>query len=304
MSAHSRSRSFAVACALALSWGAAGFAAPVADAAPAGCPDLSVVAVPGTWETSDAAPRKGILAAAADGLPGRVHTDYIAYTATAFPWEHEVYGRSKNEAFGKARGVLAGIARACPGTRFAILGYSQGADAAGDLAAEIGSGMGVVSPERVSLVGLISDPRRGPGDNLVGPYVPGMGAGGPRPGGFGWLSSRAYTFCAPGDLYCTMPNGDFAGRIAGLAAEVSNPDPAQFGRYVQEGVGVLNDAMAAGGPGLMADQMNSRAVEQRRTQINRFMASGVHQSYPHYSVGGGQTPLSWLRSRLIGIAGR
>ncbi len=31
----------------------------------------------------------------------------------------------------------------------------------------------------------------------------------------GWLSNRTYTFCAP-VLFCSMPNGDFSGRIEGL----------------------------------------------------------------------------------------
>lgn len=136
--------------------------ATTAHAAPVGCPSLYVVAIPGTWETSKTEPGRGMLALAADNLPGNAQTDYVAYTATAFPWEGEVYGRSKNEAIAGARGLIGDVARACGNTKFALLGYSQGADAAGDLAVEIGTGLGVVPADRIGLVGLIADPRRSP----------------------------------------------------------------------------------------------------------------------------------------------
>ncbi|MFF0488415.1 cutinase family protein [Nocardia sp. NPDC004068] len=273
-------------------------------AAPApGCPDLYVVAVPGTWETSNSDPGRGILAVSADGLPGNVRVDYVSYAATAFPWEGDVYGRSKQEAVEKARNLVAAMGRACGATRIALLGYSQGADAAGDVAAEIGTGLGVVPADRVVLVGLISDPRRSPTDNLIGPPVPGAGAVGPRPGGFGWVSGQTYTFCVAGDLYCSMPDGDFAGRIAGFFVQLSNPDAAQLGRYQQEAGDLFGDAMRAGGLGLLSDQLNANAYEERQHQIDQFLQSGVHQSYPGYIVAPGNlTPLTWLRQRLIDAA--
>ncbi|MEU1984018.1 cutinase family protein [Nocardia sp. NPDC019395] len=273
-----------------------------AQAVPANCPNLYVVAIPGTWETSKADPGRGMLAAAADGLPNGAYSDYVAYTATAFPWEGEVYGRSKNEAIAGARGLISDVARRCGNTRFALLGYSQGADAAGDLASEIGTGLGVVPADRVSLVGLIADPRRSPIDNLIGPAVPGAGAGGPRLTGFGWLSNRTYTFCAVGDLYCSTPDGDFAARIAGFLAQVSNADPAQLSNYHSLGVELLNDALAAGGVGLLHDQLNGDAYEERKKQVDDFVKSGIHQSYPHYRVAGGATALTWLRQQLVSLS--
>ncbi|MEU7143669.1 cutinase family protein [Nocardia sp. NPDC046473] len=270
-----------------------------AQAAPQDCPEMYVVAVPGTWETSNTDPGKGMLAAVADNLPGNVRTDYVVYPATAFPWEGDVYGRSKGEAVDHARGLISTMAQHCDNTRFALLGYSQGADAAGDLAAEIGTGLGVVSPNRVALVGLISDPRRSPTDTLIGPPVAGAGAGGPRIGGFGWLSPQTYTFCAAGDLYCATPDGDFAARFAGLFAQISNPNPALFGNYQQQANQLIADALAAGGLGLLSDQLNNSAYEERKRQVDDFLKSGIHQSYPGYAIGGGATPLTWLRQRLI-----
>ncbi|MBB5918830.1 hypothetical protein BJY24_007742 [Nocardia transvalensis] len=277
--------------------------APAAHAAPDGCPGTYVVAIPGTWETSNSEPGEGMLAAVTDNLPGDIRTDYVAYAATAFPWEGDVYGRSKREAFEKARGLVDSMARACGATQFAILGYSQGADAAGDLASEIGTGLGVVPANRVSMVGLIADPRRAPTDNLIGPPVLGAGAGGPRLGGFGWLSPRTYTFCVAGDLYCSMPDGDFAGRIAGFFAQISNPDPAQVGNYQQQANALIADALAAGGLGLLSDQLNNQAYDQRKKQVDDFVKSGIHQSYPGYVVDpSGATPLTWLRRQLINSA--
>ncbi|MGW4367084.1 cutinase family protein [Nocardia takedensis] len=272
---------------------------PAASAAP--CPDDYVVAVPGTWETSNSEPEKGMLAMVTDGLPGDVRVDYVHYAATAFPWEGDVYGRSKQEATDKTRGLVAAMSRECAGTRIALLGYSQGADAAGDVAAEVGTGLGPAAPAQISLVGLIADPKRSPVDNLIGPPVLGAGAGGPRIGGFGWVSPQTFTFCAYGDLYCSMPDGDFAGRIAGLAAQLSNPDPARVGDYQNQVGALINDALAAGGLGLLSDQLNNTAYEQRRRQVDDFIKSGIHQSYPSYQVGGGATPISWLRQKLFEV---
>lgn len=305
MSPYTRWKSLAAAGLVAVTYGLAqlGGGAP-AHAMPA-CPGLYVLAVPGTWETSDDDPRTGMLAASVDALPGDVGVGYVAYTATAFPWEGEVYGRSKHEAVEKARAAVAAVAQSCATTRIAILGYSQGADAAGDLAAEIGTGHGVVAPDRIALVGLVSDPRRAPTDTLIGPPVAGAGAGGPRPGGFGFLAPRTYTFCAAGDLYCAMPDGDFAGRIAGFFVEISNPDPALFDRYSRDAADLLDAALAAGGLGLLAGQLDASAVDERKAQIAEFVNSGVHQSYPFYVVGpGGETALSWLRRQLVDLIGK
>jgi hypothetical protein len=274
-----------------------------AHAAPPVCPKLYVVAIPGTWETSDKDPGKGMLAGVTNNLPGDVRTDYVAYAATAFPWEGDVYGRSKQEAVDHARGMISAMAQHCGATRIALLGYSQGADAAGDLAASIGTGLGVVPADRVALVGLIADPRRSPADHLIGPPVIGAGASGPRVGGFGWLSNRTYTFCATGDLYCSMPNGDFAGRIGGLLVQLSNPNPSQIGTYQTEVSTLVTDALAAGGVGLLDNQITSQEYNQRRKQIDDFLKSGIHQSYPHYAVGSSDdTALTWLHERLIEAA--
>nr|WP_232236400.1 cutinase family protein [Nocardia sp. BMG51109] len=276
--------------------------APPAHADP-DCPGMYVVAVPGTWETSREDPREGMLSAVTDGLPGNVSTDYVAYAATALPWEGDVYGRSKQEAVDGARGLVADMGRRCAATRIALIGYSQGADAAGDLAAEIGTGLGVVPPDRVAAVGLISDPRRSPSDALVGPPVAGAGAGGQRITGFGWVSPRVRTICAVGDLYCSTPTDDFATRFAGLFAQLSAPDPGRAGTYQEQAQAIINDLMAAGGLPTLQGQFSDSANAQRMQQLQDFNDSAVHRNYPSYVVDrSGATATSWLRHWLIDAA--
>ncbi|WP_372440653.1 cutinase family protein [Nocardia acididurans] len=275
---------------------------PQADAAPA-CPDLNVVAVPGTWETSHDDPGQGMLSLVTRGLPGSVRTDYVTYAATALPWEGEVYGMSKREAVNTARGMVAEMAGRCPATRFALIGYSQGADAAGDLAAEIGTGLGVVPPDRIAAVGLLSDPRRSPTDALIGPPVPGAGAGGARIGGFGWISDRVRTFCADGDLYCSVPQTDLAGRFAGFLTQLSAPDPFQVVNYAVTLQSILSEALIPGVAAILAAPADNPAGEQWMTQVQEFLMSGAHQSYPHYAVdANGTAATTWLHNWLADIA--
>ncbi|WP_433608793.1 cutinase family protein [Prescottella agglutinans] len=275
--------------------------AGTAQAAPA-CPNLQVVAIPGTWETtSDPGAHRGpgMLGAVTGGLPASVGVDYVTYAATAFPWETEVYGASKRQAVDSARGIIADVAQRCGNTNFALVGYSQGADAAGDLAAEIGTGLGVVPPSRIAAVGLLSDPRRSESDTLVGPWVVGNGAGGPRVGGFGLVTPQTRTFCAVGDLYCSTPKDDFVTRMAGFLAQNSSPEAPMTGRYVQEAMAIVQDLMAAGGMPTLQAQSSDTANEDRVDKLDRFYRSQVHQDYVTYVVDpSGATATSWLANWL------
>ena len=275
--------------------------APVASADP--CPSLYVVAIPGTWEPSGTRPGAGMLAPVTNGLPGSVRTDYVTYSATAFPWESNVYAKSKQQAVDNARGMIGAMAASCGDTRFAIVGYSQGADAAGDLAAEIGTGIGVVPPTRVEGVGLLSDPRRSESDVLIGPAVGGNGASGPRIGGFGWLSGKTVTLCAVGALYCSTPKDDFVMRLAGFMAQASDPTPASALALRDEAAVIVNDLITAGGlPALMA-QLDPGANSRRIDQLVDFYGSQVHTDYTRYVVdGAGNSATSWLHGWLAGKA--
>ncbi|MGY2062414.1 cutinase family protein, partial [Nocardia gipuzkoensis] len=204
---------------------------------------------------------------------------------TAFPWEGDVYGASKKQAIDNARGLLSGMVGRCAATHYAIVGYSQGADAAGDLAAEIGTGLGVVPPDRMAGVGLISDPRRSPLDVQVGPVVGGAGAGGPRPGGFGFISDRVRTICAAGDLYCSTEDQDYVTRFAGFLAQASGATAANLWRYQLEAGSIIGDLMSHGGIPTLQSQLTDDANQQRVKQLEQFYGSGAHTSYGNYGVG-------------------
>lgn len=278
-----------------------GTSAGAAQADPA-CPSLYVVAIPGTWETG-ASPDKqaggGMLGAVTNRLGGDIRTDYVRYAATAFPWEGDVYGASRQQATDNARGMLEAMQARCGETRFGIIGYSQGADAAGELANEIGSGLSSIRPEKVAAVGLLSDPKRSPTDVLIGPAVPGSGAGGPRVGGFGTLHDRTVTFCAPGDLYCSTESDDFVTRMAGFAATNSDPGSSDSPNYAPEAGAIIGDLAGAGGIPALRSQLTDEANLERAGQLARFYGSGTHQNYQGYAVdAAGTTPTTWLANWL------
>jgi hypothetical protein len=243
-----------------------------------------------------------MLAGVTGDMPSGTRVDYVSYPATAFPWEGDIYGKSKQIAVNHAQGMIGAMAARCPATKIAIVGYSQGADAAGDVAANIGTGIGVVPPSRIAGVGLISDPRRSPTDVQVGPIAGGAGASGPRPGGFGFLSSRVRTICDPKDLYCSTMSNDYVTRFAGFLAEASDPNPANTWRYQLEAGSIIGDLMAGGGIPILQSQLSEGANKQRVQQLERFYGSGAHTSYGTYRVGGGETALSWMHDWIAGMA--
>lgn len=273
------------------------------SAAADSCPSLYVVAIPGTWETGkEKKPQPGMLAGVTRNMPSSVDVDYVTYAATAFPWEGEVYGNSKKEAVDNARGLITSMISSCPATKIAMVGYSQGADATGDLAAEIGTGAGAIRPEKIAAVGLISDPRRSPTDIQVGPFAPGAGAGGPRVGGFGWISDRVRTICSPDDLYCSTAEDDFVTRLAGFLAQSSDANPANLWRYQLEAGAIMNDLMLNGGIPTLQSQLTDSANKQRVKDLEHFYRSQAHTLYGSYPVGNGQTAVSWMHNWIAGQA--
>lgn len=115
----------------------------------------------------------------------------------------------------------------CPLSSYVLMGFSQGAVIAGDIASDIGNGRGPVDEDLVLGVTLIADGRRQTGVGQdIGPTPPGQGAEitlqdvpmlktlglemtGPRPGGFGLLNNRTNQICAAGDLICAAPESAF-----------------------------------------------------------------------------------------------
>ncbi|TQC44744.1 cutinase family protein [Rhodococcus sp. WS4] len=206
-----------------------------AEAAPAssGCPAVEVVMMPGTFETDSTANpdvAKGLLKKVTDPLSqlfgSSIKITYPAYEASAFN-KGKTYGTSKASGIAAGARVMQTRATQCPNTLFALGGYSQGADVAGDLAWLIGHDKGPIPAEKLITVGLVADPRQNSnGDNtLVGPPVDGIGIAGARPGGFGKTAAVTRSYCAPDDLYCST-NAGKDGLLAGLGRVLAQPPTA------------------------------------------------------------------------------
>ncbi|OLT32954.1 hypothetical protein BJF84_24355 [Rhodococcus sp. CUA-806] len=130
------------------------------------CPDNILVAIPGTTETNEQADPTvpvGMLRSVVDPLESefsaqQLQTYTVPYVATIVNDKAQTYGTSKKEAIDRASQHIADKAAECPGTKFGLTGFSQGADAAGDLASKIGHGTGPISADRMFAVGLLADP--------------------------------------------------------------------------------------------------------------------------------------------------
>jgi hypothetical protein len=209
-----------------------------------------VISIPGTWESSptdDPAnptqfPRALLLNVTrpiqeqygAD----RVQVYTVPYTAQFHnPLSADgqmSYNDSRTEGTRAAVKAMTDMNAKCPLTSYVLVGFSQGAVIAGDIASDVGNGRGPVDQDLVLGTTLIADGRRQEGVGLdVGPNPPGQGAeimlheiptlsalgltmSGDRPGGFGALNDRTNQICGTGDLICAAPEQAF--NIANLPA--------------------------------------------------------------------------------------
>lgn len=209
----------------------------------ASCPDVQMISIPGTWESSPQLdpfnPTQfpiALLLNVTNPLRqqfdnARLEIYTVPYTAqfhNPFAADKQMsYNQSRAEGFDAAVRAMTDMNNRCPLTSYVLIGFSQGAVIAGDIASDIGNGRGPVDEDLVLGAALIADGRRQPGVGQdVGPNAPGQGAEitldevpmlgelgldmtGPRPGGFGMLNNRVYEICASGDLICSAPESAF-----------------------------------------------------------------------------------------------
>ncbi|MGV0581105.1 cutinase family protein [Mycolicibacterium elephantis] len=209
----------------------------------ASCPDVQLISIPGTWESSPQMDPfnpvqfpMALLLNVTNPIRAQFGTDRlevytVPYTAqfhNPFSSDNQMsYNDSRAEGFHNAVKAMADMTERCPLTSYVLLGFSQGAVIAGDIASDIGNGRGPVDEDLVLGVALIADGRRQTGVGQdVGPTPAGVGAEitldeipllnefgldmtGPRPGGFGLLNDRTYEICARGDLICSAPESAF-----------------------------------------------------------------------------------------------
>ncbi|RVW07390.1 cutinase family protein [Prescottella agglutinans] len=175
-----------------------------------------------TWiDQASSAPLKAV-------APGSYAAMYIAYPADMSSYENSV-----NTGVANAESVIRAIRLSCPDTKFAIVGYSEGADVARRVAMNVGhqeadadGKYGLVDPANVVGVVIVADAGRdagqGPFPGAQNPFsnpdgfdlkyqngkkpVPGQGVT-PDTGGsdFGALAGRVASFCSDGDLTCAAP---------------------------------------------------------------------------------------------------
>ena len=209
----------------------------------ASCPDVDMIAIPGTWESSPTddplnptqfpiALLRNVTGPIAEQFGrDRVEVYTVPYTAqfhNPLSADRQMsYNDSRTEGTRAAVAAMTAMNDRCPPTSYVLVGFSQGAVIAGDLASDIGNGRGPVDEDLVLGVTLIADGRRHPGEGLeIGPNPPGQGAeitlaevpalsalgltmSGPRSGGFGALNNRTNQICGPGDLICAAPQSAF-----------------------------------------------------------------------------------------------
>lgn len=210
----------------------------------ASCPDVQALVIPGTWESSPvddplnpthfplslllSVSRPLQQAYSADRL--QVFTvPYTAQFHNPFSADEQMsYNDSRSEGTRAAVKALTEMTEKCPLTSYVLIGFSQGAVIAGDIASDAGNGRGPVDEDLMLGVTLIADGRRQTGvGREIGNNPPGQGAEitlheipmlstlglemtGERPGGFGALNDRTNQICAAGDLICAAPEGAFS----------------------------------------------------------------------------------------------
>jgi hypothetical protein len=208
------------------------------------CPDVQLIAIPGTWESSleddplnPAQFPKALLLNVTRPIreqfnSSRVETYTVPYTAQfrnplGGPPQMS-YDDSRAEGTRAAVKAMTDMNVKCPLTGYVLVGFSQGAVIAGDIASDVGNGRGPVDDDLVLGVTLIADGRRQQGvGQEIGPNPPGEGAEiilhevpvlstlgltmtGARPGGFGALNAKTNEICGAGDLICAAPPEAFS----------------------------------------------------------------------------------------------
>ncbi|ORI25339.1 cutinase family protein [Rhodococcus sp. 1168] len=165
------------------------------------------------------------------GAPkGQVKEGSYAAVYVEYPANMASYDEAVNTGVENSQKVMRAIAASCPDTRFAIVGYSEGADVTRRAAMEIGNqtpdgngNYGIVDPSKVVGVVILADAGRKAGEGAfpgsasgTGPdgfdkvYQNGSGPAGAgalpgTSGSFGALEGKVASFCSEGDLTCAMP---------------------------------------------------------------------------------------------------
>lgn len=149
-------------------------------------------------------------------------------------------------------------------SEYCILGYSQGAKIAGDVARSL------EFDHNFKRVYLISDPERHIDDMLIGPSVAGEGVCGTRR-----VGPKCRQFAQPGDIICSNENPIFK-YMAGTTALMCIQHPFLWMRTAAQ------------------HQRPGFVNKQTMNEIKIFLRSQVHISYNTYEVMSGLTVPEWI----------
>ncbi|AGL18247.1 cutinase family protein [Actinoplanes sp. N902-109] len=177
--------------------GAAGLAvAPLTFAAQApgnGCADVEVIGARGTTER----PGLGVLLTPLAQQLTRELSPSVRTTAVDYPANFN-YTASVRQGVTALTGDVRATAATCAGTRFVLMGYSQGADVVGDALVTLPAGLA----DRVTAVLLFGDPTFTAGESF---NVTDGTRSGVFPRGRGQLAAfagRTRSFCNRNDQFC------------------------------------------------------------------------------------------------------
>ncbi|MCX5045635.1 cutinase family protein [Aldersonia sp. NBC_00410] len=223
-----------------------GYESVLTGAGAPGCYDMVSIAIAGKGDTpSSNANNQFIVAADGTVLPaakagdfdsgwlkpvvnapnGAVGSDSYAAIYVDYPANLATYEEAVNAGVDNAETVMKSIAKECPDTKFAVVGYSEGADVARRVAMEIGNqpadDITIVDPNSVVGVVILADAGRSAGegpfpgaanefghpDNFDVAYQDGGNAAGGHGlvsgGSFGALNGKVAAFCSEGDFTCS-----------------------------------------------------------------------------------------------------
>ena len=199
-----------------------------------GCPDLYVLGMQGTTESSPDAPVKvdtgmlsnimGPMLDQARELGASVDRAYVPYPGSfggLTPGGSRSYVASVTEGEQNLSRAAQTVLEQCPSAKLAVVGYSQGAHAASNFLRSVGKGTGAVPAGAVAAGALFGAPTRSAGSGLF----PGTSQTSPSsvPGTTGGavtaLSSVAFTAPAGGGI---GPVADLTKDYGGLSGRVSS----------------------------------------------------------------------------------
>lgn len=205
----------------------------------------------------------GLLGDVIDRIPLEAHRiEYPEQFGTAFSYEESIYiGR---------RALRRKIGRATE--PYFIVGYSQGAHIAGDVALEVKD-----DPNFIAIY-LISDPKRSSKDKVIGKDPGGCGIFGPRP-----IGAKALHFAAPGDFITANTN-----------AFISNVARYTIGRKhksYREWFSTFKEAARNRLPG--------GSLKKAIFEVRHYLTTQVHTEYHNYVVEDGLTATQWIAADII-----